>query len=264
MITKQKLDRLYRKYNRRKYVSPDPLQFLYDYTDVRDREIVGLIASSLAYGRVAQILRSVETVLEPMGPSPRAFLMRSRPRQVKGILAPFKHRFTAGDGLASLLAGIKRLVTRHGSLNQAFLSGMQKSDSSILPALKSFANRLNCSDSHLVPCPSRGSACKRLNLFLRWMVRKDAVDPGGWTGVPKSRLIVPLDTHMANIGRTLGLTHRRSADMKMAIEITESFRKLAPRDPAKYDFALTRFGIRSDMEMRDLLGEEQHFPVNSG
>jgi len=253
MITKQKLERLYRQYNRREYVSPDPLQFLYDYPNIRDREIVGLIASSLAYGRVAQILRSVESVLAPMAPSPHAFLMDSPPRRIRAKVSLFKHRFTAGDDLASLLLGIRRLVGRHGSLNRAFLSGMRKSGTSILPALREFANSLSCTDNHLVPCPSRGSACKRLNLYLRWMVRKDAVDPGGWTGIPKRMLIVPLDTHMARIGRELGLTRRKSPDMKMALEITESFRKSAPGDPVKYDFALTRFGIRSDMTMAALL-----------
>lgn len=256
MTTKPWLDRLYRKYNRREYVSPDPLQFLYAYPEIRDREIVGLIASSLAYGRVAQILKSVERVLTVMRPSPYAFLMESTPASIRRNLTDFKHRFTAGDSVASLLIGAQQLIRRHGSLNEALVCGMARSDTTILPALKRFAGGLNCHDNYLVPCPSRGSACKRLNLFLRWMVRKDDVDPGGWTGIPKSKLIVPLDTHMARIGRCLALTQRKSAGMKMALEITESFRELSPRDPVKYDFALTRFGIRSDMEMRDLLGEQ--------
>lgn len=255
MITKPRLDRLYRKYNRRKYVSPDPLQFLYDYPDIRDREIAALIASSLAYGRVTQILRSVAAVLAPMGPSPHDFLVRSSTATLGRALSSFKHRFTAGDDMVSLLVGIKRLVLQYGSLNKAFLNGMRNSDAGILPALKSFVDSLGCSDSHLVPCPSRGSACKRLNLFLRWMVRKDDVDPGGWEGIPRQMLIVPLDVHMARIGRGLGMTRRKSNDMRMAIEITDSLKQFAPRDPVKYDFALTRFGIRSDMQMADLLSQ---------
>jgi len=87
------------------------------------------------------------------------------------------------------------------------------------------------------------------------MVRKDEVDPGGWETVPKRKLIVPLDTHMARIGRLLGATMRKTADMKMALEITETFKKLAPRDPVKYDFALTRFGIRSDLQISFLQKE---------
>lgn len=253
MVTRSRLDEIYRKYNRRQYVNPDPLQFLYDYPEIADREIVGLIASSLAYGRVAQILRSVETVLARIGPSPHEFIAASSPRSLKRLVSSFKHRFTAGHGLASLLTGIRRLVAEHGSLNNAFVSGMGKSDTTVLPGLRAFAGALGCIDTHLVPCPSRGSACKRLNLFLRWMVRKDAVDPGGWTGIPKNRLIVPLDTHMARIGRELGLTERKSPDMKMALEITESFRKFAPKDPVRYDFALTRFGIRSELHMNQVL-----------
>ena len=253
MITKPRLDRLYRQYNRRKYVSPDPLQFLYDYPDIKDREIAALIASSLAYGRVAQILKSVGGVLTLMQPTPHAFLANSTPRALRRQLATFKHRFTTGEDLASLLIGIRRLISKHGSLNEAFLSGITETDTSILPALEQFVLAINCRGNYLIPCPSRGSACKRLNLFLRWMVRKDAVDPGGWSGIQRSSLIVPLDTHMAKIGRALELTCRKSADMKMALEITDSFRKIAPGDPTKYDFALTRFGIRADLHMTDLL-----------
>ena len=105
----------------------------------------------------------------------------------------------------------------------------------------------------LLPFPEKGSACKRLNLFLRWMVRKDRVDPGGWDGVPASKLIVPLDTHMYGITRGLGFTERKSADLRTAIEATAAFRKIAPRDPVRYDFALTRPGIRRDPEAGALL-----------
>ncbi len=102
------------------------------------------------------------------------------------------------------------------------------------------------------PSPEKGSACKRLNLFLRWMIRKDSVDPGGWDELPASKLIIPLDTHMYKIGKKLGFTKRKQANMKTALEITKGFAKLASKDPVKYDFALTRFGIRNDMHMKDL------------
>lgn len=250
---KEYLDGLYCRYNRRKYVHPDPLEFLYGYPDVRDREIVGLIASSLAFGRVARILKSVEIVLKKMGPSPHAFIGGASRDSLAGMFSGFKHRFATGAELIALMAGIKKVISKHGSLNNCFVSGMVRSDETLLPALEKFTAELGCGGNHLIPSPEKGSACKRLNLFLRWMVRKDTVDPGGWTGVSKSRLIIPLDTHMAKIGREFGMTQRKSAGLDMALEVTESFRSLAPRDPVKYDFVLTRFGIRDDLDMKTLL-----------
>lgn len=249
MINKTVLDRLYRRYNRRKYVHPDPLEFLYGYPNVRDREIIGLIASSLAYGRVTQILRSVETVLQKMGPSPYAFLTQTSNRSLGKLFPGFRHRFTTGEELVSLMTGMKKTMSKHGSLNECFVTGMSRFDKTVLPALEKFTAELKCDGNYLIPCPGKGSACKRLNLFLRWMVRKDAVDPGGWVGIPGSKLIIPLDTHMAKLGRVLGLTQRKSANMAMALDITTSFRGLVQGDPVRYDFVLTRFGIRDDMDL---------------
>lgn len=253
MITKQSLNSLYRRYNRRQFVHPDPLEFLYEYPAIRDREIAGLIASSLAYGRVAQILVSVRRVLDALGTSPYAFLMATSDRSLAHGLSSFKHRFTTGAELAELLSGIRKALALHGSLNRCFVDGLSPDDATILPALERFACRLLPRRCYLIPCPADGSACKRLNLYLRWMVRKDAVDPGGWEGVPASKLVVPLDTHMARIGKSLGFTKRKSAGIGMALDITAALRKFAPGDPVKYDFALTRFGIRRDLEWKELL-----------
>ncbi|MDP6523615.1 MAG: TIGR02757 family protein [Kiritimatiellia bacterium] len=255
MTDKGKLNSLYRKYNKREYVHPDPLEFLYDYKNPCDREIVGIVASALAYGRVAQILKSVRKILDKMGPSPSEFLDSTSPKKLSSSLAAFKHRFTTGEHMASLLLGVRGAVREYGSLNECFVSGLARSDKTVLPALDQFVSSIACNAGYLLPSPSRGSACKRLNLFLRWMVRKDRVDPGGWQGIPKRLLVVPLDIHMATIGRGLGFSERKSADMKMAIEITRAFARFCPSDPVKYDFALTRFGIRDDLEMSHLLDE---------
>jgi len=255
MISKIGLENIYQKFNRREYVHPDPLEFLYRYPGIQDREIVGMISSSLAYGRVAQILKSTETVLDKMGSSPFRFLMKSSNRSLSKTFSGFKHRFTTDEGLVSLMTGIKKIISRHGSLNLCFVAGLNRNDKTIIEGLVKFVGKLNCSDRYLIPLPEKRGACKRLNLFLRWMVRKDAVDPGGWETVPKRKLIVPIDTHMARIGRMLGATMRKTADMKMALEITETFKKLAPRDPVKYDFALTRFGIRNDLQITALQRE---------
>jgi len=258
---KTRLDQLYLKYNKRKYVSPDPLQFLYSYSNVRDREVVALIASSLAYGRVAQILTNVESVLSQMGPSPYDFLANTTTGTLKNTFAGFKHRFTTDKELVSMLSGVKRVLSRYRSLNECFVSGMNTHDRNLLPALQNFVDHIGCADNYLIPSPARGSACKRLNLFLRWMVRKDAVDPGGWKGAPKSTLIVPLDTHMARIGRMLNLTQRKSTDMKMALEITASLSAFSPKDPVRYDFSLTRFGIRDELNVSTLAELLRIFPA---
>ena len=251
--SKPSLEALYRRYNRKRFVHPDPLEFLYRYPDPGDREVVGLIASSLAYGRVAQILRSVDLLLNRLGPSPRRHLLDSTPSRIRNAARGFKHRFTDADDIASLLLGIRHILRESGSLGACFCDHIGPGDTTILPALQSFVRELRCRSGHLIPCPSRGSACKRLNLYLRWMVRKDAVDPGCWGSSLRGRLIVPLDTHMARIGREWGLTSRRSASMRMALDITKSFARIAPRDPVRYDFVLTRFGIRHDMDIQELL-----------
>ena len=243
-------DALYRRYNRRCYVHPDPLEFLYNYPDLRDREVIGLVASSLAYGRVLQILKSVSMVLERMGPSPFLFLMDTQKKELLRRFADFKHRFTTGCEVADLLWGTRNVIDRYGSLYDAFVHGLDHEGDSVLPAIIRFVERLREGMSHeknsLLPSPEKGSACKRLNLFMRWMVRKDAVDPGGWETVPPEMLIVPLDTHMHRICLQLRLTNRRQANMRTAIEVTCAFRKITPEDPVRYDFSLTRLGIRDD------------------
>jgi len=258
----ERLDELYARYNWREFVHPDPLEFLYDYKDVRDREIAGIVASSLAYGRVAQILKSVSSVFERM-PSPSIFLRHASRKSLRKTFKGFKHRFTTAEDIAMMLFGIKRVIERHGSLHACFTACLNNDDDTILPALSGFVKELAVESdgrcNSLLPLPTRGSAYKRLNLFLRWMVRKDEVDPGGWDNVPASKLIVPLDTHMHRICRALKLTQRKQADMRTAVEITTAFRTITPDDPVKYDFALTRLGIRDDTdynleikELRDL------------
>ncbi len=247
------MESLYRDLNRREYVHPDPLEFLYEYDDQADRQVVALIASSLAYGRVKQILRSVSAVLAELGPHPASRLAEMRPSQLRRAMAGFKHRFSTGEHVAAMLIGAKRVMRQFGSLEACFSRGTCPTDETVLPALQQFAGRIaeaapgEC--GHLLPDPACGSACKRLNLMLRWLVRRDDVDPGGWTCVGPEKLIVPLDTHMHKISLALGMTGRRSADMRTALEVTAAFREISPGDPVRYDFALTRLGIRDDRDL---------------
>lgn len=244
-------EKLYNKYNLREFVHPDPLEFLYRYDDLKDREIAGLVASSLAYGRVAQILRSVSVALDAMGSSPRAFLAGSTEKGITKAFAGFRHRFTADSDIAKLMIGAKRAIEKHGSLGACFAHNIDEDSETLLPAISKFVKELGGGDGKLkglLPAPEMGSACKRLNLFLRWMIRKDAVDPGGWKGALKVKLIIPLDTHMHRIGLELEFTRRKNADMRTALEITNAFAKISPDDPVRYDFALTRLGIRKDAD----------------
>jgi uncharacterized protein (TIGR02757 family) len=252
MFSKENLESLYNQYNRRMYLHPDPLEFLYAYEEIRDREIAGFVASALAYGKVSQILKSVSRVLQVMGTSPFEFLKNASFASLQNIYRDFKHRFATAEHLSGLLFGVKRIVERYGSLYDCFLSGYQSNHDTVLQATYTFARalRIVCGKDpgHLIPLPERGSACKRMNLYLRWMIRKDNIDPGGWEGIPPAKLIIPLDIHMHRIGVLFGLTVRKQSDIRTALEITDGYKNLAPADPVKYDFALTRLGIRGDLE----------------
>jgi len=250
-ISRPILEKIYRRYNRPDLISPDPLQFLSLYTAPGDQEIAGLIAALLAYGRVQQILLSVEKILAPMEGSPADFIISSSTRELTALYKDFKHRFTTGDEIIGLIQGIAFLLKEYKSLEKVFDEGSQGSSLTTHEALIHFTSRLRKTSklgaSHLLPNPEKGSASKRLHLYLRWMVRKDAVDPGCWQSISPSRLIVPLDTHMLNFAQCYGFTERKQGNLKTAMEITEKFRELNPEDPVKYDFSLTRFGIRNDL-----------------
>ncbi len=247
---KEKLDLIYDRYNKRAYVDPDPLFFLYDYAHVRDREIAALIAACLAYGRVNMIMRTVKSVLGPMGVSPRKFLEENRCQDIRNVFTGFKYRFSTGQHLCDLLTGIQSVLKEYGSLEACFSGEGRAADEGVLHLYRSITRKGNV--GHLLADPRKTSACKRSHLFLRWMVRKDAVDPGGWTHVSPTELICPIDTHMYKIGVMLEFTRRKAADKLCALEITQGFRQVAPDDPVRYDFALTRFGIRQQFEGGDL------------
>lgn len=257
------LDGLYFVYNRRELIRPDPLLFLYRYDNPLDREIAGLIAASLAYGRVNQILNSISRVLHPLGPTPHHFLVSSS-NAIPHLLQGFKHRFTTAEEMESLLIHISQALKEHGSLEQLLRHCLLNHDRNLLNALDSFSDALTPERSGfpLLPAPRDGSACKRLFLFLKWMVRRDDVDPGGWTIIAPSDLIMPTDTHIHAIALKLGLTVRRQANLLTALDITKVFREIVPDDPTRYDFVLSRFGIRSALSpdmLPDLLLSEEFF-----
>lgn len=245
------LDVLHARYQHRRFAHPDPVEFLYRYPDTRDREVAGLAASGLAYGRVASILVSVERALEPLGAHPAAFLRRAGDADLRAATRGFRHRWSTGAELYGLWRAVRGMLRDAPSLEEAFVAGCRPEHRDVWPALEAWVFQLGRHglgrDNSLVAWPDRGGACKRLHLYMRWMARCDAVDPGGWTRVPPGRLLVPVDVHMHRIGRALGFTRRRQANRRTVDDITAGFRRCAPDDPVRYDFALTRLPLHDRM-----------------
>ncbi len=169
----------------------------------------------------------------------------------------FKHRFTTAKDMNNLLANISDILREYDSLEQFAGECLKDSGGNIFSGMDKFSEGLSRNKAEgafsLVTSPKDGSACKRLFLYLKWLVRSDEVDPGGWNVISPRELVVPTDTHMHRIAGLLGLTTRKTADLRTAIEITEGFREICPEDPTKYDFVLTRFGIRSGLDAEELL-----------
>lgn len=251
------LEALYATYNRAAFIGDDPVGLVLRYPEPEDREIVALVASSLAYGRLSQIRRSLCLVLDRLGPRPARFVRDGSPSRLARVLTGFRHRFTNGADLAALLSGVRAAIARYGSLDGCFAIAGSTTDGSIIARMAAFVSEVRSGagrlPGYLLPCPTDGSACKRLNLFLRWMVRRDEVDPGGWTSLRPADLIVPLDTHMHRIARRLGLTARQAADWRTASEVTRAFARIAPDDPVRYDFALTRLELRAGADLATFL-----------
>lgn len=249
------LDAQYDDFNREDSAA-DPVHLVRRYTTPADLEIAGFCAAALAFGRVASVLQSIERLFAILGPSPAAFVRQFEPA-AHPELRPLVHRWVTGRDLAALLLVLRRMVEASGSLEGFFVERYSPGDPDIGPALDELCRRAlafdlsavygrrraNLGVCHFFPRPSAGSACKRLNLFLRWMIRRDAVDLGVWTRVPASKLVVPLDTHVIRLGKCLGLTGRTTPGWKMAAEITGALRALSPDDPVRYDFSLCHIGM---------------------
>jgi uncharacterized protein (TIGR02757 family) len=252
-LSKEYLEELYAKYNKAELISPDPLQFVANYKKDEDREIAALIAASFAYGNVKQIIKTVGKILGGLGESPRKTLLATDRTSLNKIFQSFKYRFTTQEELVNFLCAISQITKEYGGLENLFY-GFYAADKNFITSERAFAAKIRSYGKvdTLIPNPAKNSALKRLNLFLRWAVRRDEVDPGFWHKIPASELIVPLDVHMHRVARMLDLTKRNQADMKTAVEISQSFAKFCPEDPIKYDFCLTRFGIRDDMSEDDI------------
>lgn len=245
---KELLDNLYLSY-KHKFSSKDPVWILHRLSDEKDIELIGLITSAYAYGSVEQINRFTNTLLQRIGSKPYEFTINFEKRKDKKFLKGLNYRFNTEKDLVNLFYSINKILLKHSSLKNLFLSNYSRECDNIIEALTGFSNALNLNGkggkyfNYLVPNPLNGSTCKRMNLFLRWMVRKDEIDLGIWNEVETSKLIMPVDTHIARISKKLRLVKRKSIDLKFAVELTESLKKFDSADPVKYDFALCHIGI---------------------
>lgn len=278
MSLKHHLDTFIENFPKERHLSNDPVQFVHRYDDRGDREVVGLLASAFAYGNVKSVLRTVDKVLTYLGPRPAQTIASFDPRADMHRLRGFYHRFNTSRDLGVLFWMIRRTLEDYGSLEAAFTASLSPADNDVGRALDDFCRKLlgfgheqfyprgelkrRTAVRFFFPSPSEGSACKRLNLYLRWMVRpEDGIDCGVWTGVAPRQLVIPLDTHIARIASYIGLTEMRSPGWAMALDITRSLRRLHAADPVRYDFALCHLGIAGDCPRKRNLQKCAQCPI---
>jgi uncharacterized protein (TIGR02757 family) len=250
------LDTLYSEFNAGQSVT-DPVWMVHRFERTEDREVVAFIASALAFGRVQSVINSIEGMLQVMGPSPAQFVRDFTPARDRDRFKHLVHRWTNGADFAALVWILRQMIDRSGSIENFFAEGLELAAVDVGGALQSFSTRALALDvsavygrrrpkpgvAYFFSRPSSGGACKRLNLFLRWMVREDRVDLGVWKKVRPGQLIVPLDTHIIRVGRCLGLTKLKSPGWRMAADITASLRALDPVDPVRFDFSMCHLGM---------------------
>lgn len=252
---KELLESTYALYHKPEYMRIDPLLCVHVFKKKGDIEIGSFIASSLAYGRAEIIIRNVNDLFARMSKKPYDFILNTSYKEKLDAFGGFKHRFNSAIDMAILSESLAHCVREYGSVEELFSSaatsgGVREKLEHLTAKLKKNARAVTKSVppsfDYLLPSPSSGSACKRLNMYLRWMVRKnDGIDFGIWKKVSSSILIMPIDTHIAKVGHTLGLTKRSAVDWKMAEEITSGLRACDPIDPVRYDFSLCRAGMIS-------------------
>jgi uncharacterized protein (TIGR02757 family) len=246
------LDRLAAEFDLLGAVREDPVGVVHAVPHPEDRELAAFVAACLAFGSVRAFRPKIREVLEALGPRPTPTVQETTLEALHRRLHRFRYRWIGAADLAGLLAATGALLRRHGSLEAAFAQGLEPEEKDLGPALDRFVASLwaELPESpgpglrFLLPSPSRGSACKRLCLFLRWVTRPaDGVDLGLWSALSPARLVVPLDVHMCRFGRRLGFTRRATPGWSMAQEITRGLRRLAPEDPLRYDFVICHMGI---------------------
>lgn len=256
VLLKQSLDRLAAEYSEG-YLDTDPVGIVHRYTDPADIEVAGLVVSALAYGGASQIRRSACEALGRAGTSPAGFAADAGIGEALARFRGFRHRWTDGADIALLFLAVGVMIREYGSVGELVRALDDPSEETVTGVLARFTGwiRARCDalageagiaprSPFIIPSPGDGSACKRPAMYFRWMVRgPDDVDFGIWRFISPARLVVPVDRHMARMAALLGLTVRRTADWRMALDITRALSELDPDDPLRYDFAIVRPGI---------------------
>ena len=240
---KDRLETLYRRWQRSQFLGTDPLVLVSEALPA-DRETVAFLVSCLALGRASLVVRAGRDLLGRIGAPVAEILARAPLGSWKGPLEGFVYRFFSAERVSSLLDAVGLVLREHGTLEQAWRS----TGATGWEALDAFAGLFRSPGADLgvlVPVGGSAGAAKRLNLFLRWMVRRDAVDQGAWTALSPSQLFMPVDTHVLQWARAEGLTARKTADRRACLEITAALAAVCPEDPLRYDFAITRAGMEA-------------------
>lgn len=250
---KNKLEYHYKAFNKSQ-ISPDPLEFPHRFEYWKDIEAASLIASTLAYGNIKQIMNSLGKIFKIVESKPFEFISNYNFKKDRKIFKGITHRFFTDDDIAAMFHALSFAYKNYNSLKYLYLLYYLEKDTNIRNSLALFTEHLvelanSCGIESrgikfMFPDPRKGSTCKRMNLFLRWMVRKDDLDFGIWSEIPKNKLVIPVDTHVAKICKHLNLTRSKNANWKMAEEITKNLKKFDPNDPVKYDFAICHIGMR--------------------
>lgn len=237
----QRLESLYRRWHHPQYLGTDPLVLVHEATP-EDREAVAFLASCLALGRASLVVKACRDLLARIGTPVARRLTEAPPGSWRPALDGFVYRFFSADRVSALLDALGRVLRDHGTLEAAWRSTGARG----WEGLEAFATLFRNPGTDLgilVAAEGSSGGYKRLNLFLRWMVRRDGIDPGGWTALTPADLFLPVDTHILQWAREEGLTDRRTADRKTCQEVTAALRLLCPEDPLRYDFAVTRAGM---------------------
>jgi len=250
---KRKLDYHYHAFDK-STISPDPIEFPHRYSSIYDIEISAFISGIFAYGRIEQIQKSLTLLHNLMENQPYNFIQNYTIDNGKKLFKNFIHRFYKPEDIVILFNILRTVYDNYESLNKLFLLYYFEEDKNLKNSISFFTNNLKSLSKmeqnnstglkFMFPDPMKGSACKRMNLFLRWMIRKDDIDFGLWKEIPASKLVIPVDTHIAKICKELKLTKHKVVSWNMAEEITNNLAEFNPKDPVKYDFALCHIGMR--------------------
>jgi uncharacterized protein (TIGR02757 family) len=244
---KEFLDSKVIQYNNPKFIESDPIQIPHRYTSKEDIEISAFLTATIAWGNRKMIIKNADRMMQLLGNSPYDFVMNYKEHNLDD-LEGFVHRTFNSEDLKYFIKALKYIYSRYGGMESIFKNSATKT--SLQPAIHKFKSVFFSLDHPIraqkhIGDPNKGSACKRLNMMLRWLIRDDkaGVDFGIWNSLYPSQLSCPLDVHSGNVARKLGLLSRKQNDAKALLELDTTLRQLDPVDPVKYDFALFGLGV---------------------